>query len=87
MALTGYSNEDCCAAWKAYDNINWCSFMDDSILCAGNMNVSIGSCNGDSGGPLTYFNGTHTGDFLKLLISHYKLIHTFGNVLTYAGAS
>ena len=34
--------------------------MDDSILCAGNMNVSIGSCNGDSGGPLTYFNGTHT---------------------------
>ena len=39
--------------------------MDDSILCAGNMNVSIGSCNGDSGGPLTYFNGTHTGDFLK----------------------
>ena len=61
--------------------------MDDSILCAGNMNVSIGSCNGDSGGPLTYFNGTHTGDFFKLLISHYKLIHTFGNVLTYAGAS
>ena len=62
-ALTGYSNEDCCAVWEAYDNSNWCGFMDDSILCAGNMNVPIGVCNGDSGGPLTYFNGTHTGGF------------------------
>ena len=39
--------------------------MDDSILCAGNMNVPIGVCNGDSGGPLTYYNGTHTGFFFK----------------------
>ena len=57
--------------------------MDDSILCAGNMNVSIGSCNGDSGGPLTYFNGTHTGDFLKILIFHLRIDIIFGNVLTY----
>ena len=54
--------------------------MDDSILCAGNMNVPIGVCNGDSGGPLTYYNGTHTGDFLKILIFHLRIDIIFGNV-------
>mgnify|MGYP001364744187 CR=1 FL=1 len=37
------------------------------------MNVPIGVCNGDSGGPLTYYNGTHTGDFLKILIFHLRI--------------
>ena len=29
------------------------------LLCAGNSTAKVDVCNGDSGGPLTYFNGTH----------------------------
>ena len=34
-------------------------FIGDTVLCAGNSTARVGICNGDSGGPLTYFNETH----------------------------
>ena len=59
--IQSYKSQDCCKYTNNdYDCVTNNVVIDDSVLCAGSTSQKIGVCFGDSGGPLIYFNGTHS---------------------------
>ena len=58
--VKGFPRQECCI--QSYSKSACQSgqiTIHDSVLCAGNATHEIGVCRGDSGGPLTFYNGTH----------------------------
>ena len=59
VTIRSYPNQECCKFVE--DDIKCLTnkvVLDDSVLCAGSTSQKIGVCFGDSGGPLTYYNGS-----------------------------